>query len=189
MDSATRLCNLFLPAVRSTTCLIESAHLAAGAAGQSIPWENAADTVNSVWQQLQAKIAADTNATEFWSQSLRTGGVFREAKPLEVKLNAAVLRQKFQSRTARSSGNLTLAAFPHIFLYDGRGADKPWLQEIPDPVSQIVWDSWVEVHPTTAAKLGLKLDYKSTYLFAGIDVIEVSTLTAPSRPPSILRRR
>ena len=154
--------------------LIESAHLAAGTAGQNIPWENTADAVNSAWQQLQNKIAADTNATEFWSQSLRTGGAFQEAIPSNVKLDQAVLRQKIQFETT-GEGSLTLAAFPHIFLYDGRGADKPWLQEIPDPVSQIVWDSWVEMHPTTAASLGLTQDYKSTYLFAGINVIEVST--------------
>src|SRR6266849_11191160 len=122
--------------------LIESVHLAAGAAGQSIPWENAADAVNSAWQQLQGKIAADTNATEFWSQALRTGGAFHQAKPANVKLDRAVLQQKIQFKTA-PPGGLSLAAFPHIFLYDGRGADKPWLQEIPEPVSQIVWDSWV----------------------------------------------
>jgi len=126
--------------------LIESAHLAAGTAGQAIPWENAADAVNSAWQQLQRKIAADTNPTEFWSQSLRSGGAFQEAKPANLKLDPAVLRQKIQFQTA-AEGGLTLAAFPHIFLYDGRGADKPWLQEIPEPVSQIVWDSWVEMHP------------------------------------------
>src|SRR2546421_357967 len=34
----------------------------------------------------------------------------------------------------------------------GRGANKPWLQELPDPVSKITWHGWVEVHPETAAK-------------------------------------
>ena len=68
-----------------------------------------------------------------------------------------------------------LWTYPHLFLYDGRGANKPWLQEIPDPVTQIVWDSWAEIHPDTAAQLGLKQDYESTRLYAGINVIEVST--------------
>ncbi|HEX2717270.1 MAG TPA: 4Fe-4S dicluster domain-containing protein [Gemmatimonadaceae bacterium] len=40
-------------------------------------------------------------------------------------------------------------------LGDGRGANKPWLQELPDPVSKIVWQSWVEVHPLTAKALGV----------------------------------
>ena len=46
-----------------------------------------------------------------------------------------------------------MVAYPHIFFYDGRGADKPWLQEIPEPVSQIVWDAWAEIHPETAKRL------------------------------------
>ncbi|HKV53913.1 MAG TPA: molybdopterin-dependent oxidoreductase [Candidatus Binataceae bacterium] len=154
--------------------LIESAHLGAGAAGQSIPWENASDAVNSAWQDLQGKIASDTNPAEFWSGALRKGGVFQEAKSSTAQLNSAVLQRKLQFRPL-GPGSLALAAFPHIFLYDGRGADKPWLQEMPDPVSQIVWDSWAEIHPETAKQLGLKHDYKSTYLFAGVDVIEVST--------------
>ncbi|TLY54342.1 MAG: 4Fe-4S dicluster domain-containing protein, partial [Gemmatimonadetes bacterium] len=46
----------------------------------------------------------------------------------------------------------TLIVFPSVALHDGRGANKPWLQELPDPVSKITWHGWVEVHPDTAAK-------------------------------------
>src|SRR5690349_7592205 len=46
----------------------------------------------------------------------------------------------------------TLLVCPSIALHDGRGANKPWLQELPDPVSKITWHGWVEVHPDTAAK-------------------------------------
>lgn len=41
-------------------------------------------------------------------------------------------------------------------LWDGRHANLPWLQEAPDQISKVVWDSWAEIHPKTAAKLGLK---------------------------------
>ncbi len=40
-------------------------------------------------------------------------------------------------------------------MRDGRHANQPWLQESPDPLTTIVWDSWVEIHPQTAAKLGI----------------------------------
>ncbi len=40
-------------------------------------------------------------------------------------------------------------------LYDGRHANSPWLQELPDQLTAVMWDSWVEIHPNTAAKLGL----------------------------------
>lgn len=41
-------------------------------------------------------------------------------------------------------------------LHDGRYANLPWLQELPDPISKVVWDSWAEMHPVTAAKIGVK---------------------------------
>ena len=41
-------------------------------------------------------------------------------------------------------------------LGDGRGANKPWLQELPDPVSKVCWQSWVEIHPATAKRLGIE---------------------------------
>jgi len=41
-------------------------------------------------------------------------------------------------------------------LRDGRHANLPWLQEIPDPISKVVWDSWAEMHPSTAATIGVK---------------------------------
>ena len=41
-------------------------------------------------------------------------------------------------------------------LWDGRHANLPWLQEAPDQISKLVWDSWAEMHPSTAEKLGIK---------------------------------
>ncbi len=41
-------------------------------------------------------------------------------------------------------------------LGDGRGADKPILQEIGDGMTTIAWDSWVAMNPNTAAQMGFK---------------------------------
>jgi len=38
-------------------------------------------------------------------------------------------------------------------LWDGRHANLPWLQELPDQLAEVVWDSWIEIHPETAKKL------------------------------------
>ena len=53
------------------------------------------------------------------------------------------------------TGDLALYVYPHPFFYDGRGANKPWFQEVADPITKIVWDNWCELHPETAARLGL----------------------------------
>ncbi len=55
-------------------------------------------------------------------------------------------------------GDLAVIAYPHPYFYDGRGANKPWFQEIADPITKIVWDGWCELHPDTAARLGLARD-------------------------------
>ena len=50
---------------------------------------------------------------------------------------------------------LTLIPSVSASLRDGRNANQPWLQESPDPLTTIVWDSWVEIHPKKAAELGI----------------------------------
>ncbi|WP_455375860.1 molybdopterin-containing oxidoreductase family protein [Kaarinaea lacus] len=47
-------------------------------------------------------------------------------------------------------------ASARLGLWDGRHANIPWLQEAPDQISKLVWDSWAELHPQTAEKLGIK---------------------------------
>jgi Fe-S-cluster-containing dehydrogenase component/anaerobic selenocysteine-containing dehydrogenase len=41
-------------------------------------------------------------------------------------------------------------------LHDGRGADKPILQEIGDGMTTIAWDTWVAMNPDTAKKNGFR---------------------------------
>jgi Fe-S-cluster-containing dehydrogenase component len=142
--------------------MLASAHTA-GASSSTVPWETMADAVNASFQALATQLGSKTPASEFWTQALHDGGVFIEPKVSQVKLNLSVLSNK-PAAPAASSG-LSLYTYPHIFLYDGRGANKPWLQEIPEPIAQLVWDSWAEIHPDTAASLGVARD----------DVIRVST--------------
>ncbi|HEY0529832.1 MAG TPA: 4Fe-4S dicluster domain-containing protein, partial [Gemmatimonadaceae bacterium] len=55
----------------------------------------------------------------------------------------------------QSSGNMYLVVYPHPLIGDGRGANKPWLQEIPDPVTKICWQTVAEMNPATAERMGL----------------------------------
>ena len=51
--------------------------------------------------------------------------------------------------------NFALVVYPSLSHYDGRGANRPWLQELPDPMMMNVWDSWIEIHPQDAAAAGI----------------------------------
>lgn len=41
-------------------------------------------------------------------------------------------------------------------MHDGRGANLPWMQELPDPITSVVYGTWVEMNPATAKERGLK---------------------------------
>ncbi len=53
------------------------------------------------------------------------------------------------------SGDLHLHVYTQPFLLDGRYSNEPWAQEVPDPMTGQVWDSWALMHPDTAARLGV----------------------------------
>jgi molybdopterin-containing oxidoreductase family iron-sulfur binding subunit len=73
-----------------------------------------------------------------------------------------------------AQGDFFLVTYPSPLLGDGRGANKPWLQELPDPVTKICWSSWVELHPETAQRLGIDRG----------DILEVKTANGTVRAPA-----
>jgi anaerobic selenocysteine-containing dehydrogenase/Fe-S-cluster-containing dehydrogenase component len=117
--------------------------------GPALPWKDTAAAVRTEWGELKG--TADEK--EFWIKSLTEGGIFSAPAPAKIALKTDTLKT---GPNAPEIPKLALYAYPHPFLYDGRGADKPWLQEIPEPVTQLVWDSWAEIHPDTAKELGVE---------------------------------
>ena len=53
------------------------------------------------------------------------------------------------------NGDFHLMVYPSPLLGTGDGANKPWLQELPDPVTKIAWQTVAEIHPSTAERLGV----------------------------------
>ena len=41
-------------------------------------------------------------------------------------------------------------------MRDGRHANNPWLQELPDPVTKVTWGNYAAVAPALAARHGLE---------------------------------
>ncbi len=54
-----------------------------------------------------------------------------------------------------AEGDFYFVVYPSPVL-GADGANKPWLQELADPVSKIAWQTWVEVNPRTARRLGIE---------------------------------
>lgn len=96
-----------------------------------------------------------------WETLLQTG--FVKAAPAAAgtytftrDLNAVVQTIVNQSNQAAASGGkkVELQVYASNNLKDGKKANNPWLQELPDPVSKVTWDNYVAISPTTAQQLG-----------------------------------
>ncbi|HEX3034562.1 MAG TPA: molybdopterin-dependent oxidoreductase [Thermodesulfobacteriota bacterium] len=112
------------------------------------------DYLRDSWKEIHAKSGAGKDFETFWFEAVQRGGVFIEAQPTQVQPSGTAVNlsePKFEGQ-----GDMYFVAYPSYRYYDGRGANKPWLQELPDALTKAVWDSWVEIHPDTAKKLGIE---------------------------------
>ncbi|MCY4047152.1 MAG: molybdopterin-dependent oxidoreductase [Candidatus Dadabacteria bacterium] len=110
------------------------------------------------WKRMGADISPEKPFEDFWNESLKKGGVSVPVQPEAVSISGRMRLFSFSGRDAEfeGDGNLRLMPFPSAKFYDGRGANKPWLQELPDSLTSVVWDSWVEMHPSVAEEMGAR---------------------------------
>ena len=113
------------------------------------------DYVKAEWTAAAKDLGKGKPFAEFWEESLRRGGVWRETAAPAVTLRPEGARVRSEPAALEGSGTHALLVFPSGRFYDGRGADRAWLQEAPDPMTQVTWDGWVEIPSATAAKLGV----------------------------------
>ena len=104
------------------------------------------------WQKTLKAADFDTA----WREALGKGGVFSAAPAAEQPKTAAGSEVSYTKPTFDGTGDYVFMPYPSMQYHDGRGANKPWLLENPDPITKITWQSWVEIHPDTAAKLDVR---------------------------------
>jgi anaerobic selenocysteine-containing dehydrogenase len=125
-----------------------------------LPWESLEALVGATF----AALPATTEGGDAFSEAQEKGGWWGTlppalvATPLAVPSTAPVASASF----TEPSFDGDASQFPLHFLpyhsttfYDGSAAHLPWLQEMPDPLTSAMWSSWVEINPTTAARLGI----------------------------------
>lgn len=124
---------------------------------EKLPWKNFYFYLRDQWKELYQRIKPDVDFETFWTESVRRGGNFQSVATKSVQLNPEVFQKSFQPPVFAGAGQgFALIPYPSLAFYDGRMANRPWLQELPDPLSQIVWENWLEIHPSDAKQLGIK---------------------------------
>ncbi len=91
-----------------------------------------------------------------WNQALHDGIFIGNAEVSliknEIDLSASAASLLSQTKPADFELNL----YAKISLGDGKQANNPWLQELPDPITRTTWDNYMTISAADASKLGLE---------------------------------
>jgi len=151
-----------------------------GAVAAANPRKSALELVKeTIRKQVAPEKGNDLEA--LWVDLLRRGGHFNsdgtpgnEYRWISTSPLPNPARPEFAGDVKQFPLHLQL--FPSIAFSDGRGAPFPWLQQLPDPMSTVVWDSWIEINPATAASLGISHG----------DLVEVISPRGSLRLPAVI---
>lgn len=94
-----------------------------------------------------------------WLTTLQQGGIFdltAQVAPSRTEKMSDELQALFSPKPERDKSEYVFVAAPSIRFFDGRGANRPWLCEIPGPLTRVAWHTPVLIHPETLHSLGLK---------------------------------
>lgn len=116
--------------------------------------------LQSSWKKIHSASGIVSPFEKFWEESVERGGYFKEASGsqaarIDSKVAAYNIEEAVFNEKGSGSDALVVYPFASIKTFDGRAANRPWLLELPDPLTQILWDSWAELHPDTAKRYGL----------------------------------
>ena len=141
--------------------LLAAVQATGGSLASAVPYKDEVEFLQSSLQGLLQE-PGYFNAPDmgsFWAQWQQYGGWW-SPKPVLAPSGANPSAQVPAATAPQfdGKGDYYLFPFPSPLLSDGSGANKPWLQETPDPTTTVMWNTWVEIHPDTADKLGLQND-------------------------------
>jgi MoCo/4Fe-4S cofactor protein with predicted Tat translocation signal len=100
----------------------------------------------------------------FWDRSLQSGVVVFPPKSVSSAASfhgdwktatKNILDENKQAAAARHDDRYEVQFYESIPLRDGRHANNPWLQELPDPISKVTWGNFAAIAPKLAERLGL----------------------------------
>jgi molybdopterin-containing oxidoreductase family iron-sulfur binding subunit len=116
--------------------------------------------VKSRYLTLTSSGKGGADSETFWRSSLEKGGYFVAPASMPAataSVNSAVFSLSYGISVKPSHhGELMLYPYPSVKSFDGRAANRPWMQELADPITQAVWGAWAEIHPETAKEQGIK---------------------------------
>jgi len=139
---------------------IEASRLAGGSFASALPF---ADEVEFIQSKLSSLIGSAGSFTApeintFSAYFQQHGGWWTGGEASAPSASGA-LSKNVKAGNAQFAGEGEFFFLPFVSPTLGEaGANKPWLQELPDPTTTVMWNTWIEMNPETAHELGIEND-------------------------------
>lgn len=141
------------------------------------------DYLKAAWQKVYGQVKPMTDFTNFWNTSLQDGFVVSAAAAGKVGAFKAAALSGLPD--IKPGTDLIVTLLPGHSTADGQFADNGWLQEIPHPVSKVVWDNYAAISVTTAKELGVATDDTITVTVNG-KAVELAVLEQPGMADKVI---
>jgi anaerobic selenocysteine-containing dehydrogenase len=142
--------------------LIAAAKLVGDQVAQALPFNDEVEYIQSKLTTLIGQADGSFVAPEINSFSAsfqQHGGWWRNTAELIAPAGTNALGKSLNVNAADFAGEGEFFFLPFISPTLGEaGANKPWLQELADPTTTVMWNTWVEINPKTAEELGIEDD-------------------------------
>jgi anaerobic selenocysteine-containing dehydrogenase len=180
--------NLLYDARGTADVLIAAAKLAGDQFAQALPFNDEVEYIQSKLTNLIGQpdgpfIAPEINSFTAYFQQY--GGWWKNTE-LTAPVAASALDKALEVGAAEFAGEGEFFFKPFLSPTLGEaGANKPWLQELADPTTTVMWNTWIEINREKAKELGIE-DDDIVRIVSEAGAVEASVYRYPGiRPDTI----
>jgi anaerobic selenocysteine-containing dehydrogenase len=142
--------------------LIAAAQQAGGKFAAALPFKDEVDFVRSKLTSLISAADGSFVAPEintFAAYFQQHGGWWKNIAETTAPSAASALGKSLEIGKTEFAGEGEFYFLPFVSPTLGEaGANKPWLQELPDPTTTVMWNTWIEINPETAKENNIEND-------------------------------
>ncbi len=146
------------------------------------------DTLRANWSAKYALAQGFKSFDHFWDKTLQDG-VFQMPASSAISISSIDAGSAASAIKAGGGNGFELVMYQNAAMGDGRQANNPWLQEMPDPITKACWDNYVTISPVDAEKYAYdpeRMDAKVATLSVGGKTMDVPVLPQPGQAPGTL---
>jgi Fe-S-cluster-containing dehydrogenase component len=119
---------------------------------------------------------------DFWNAALHDGVV---EVPRENRPSPAFRTDSLKAASVGRADGYALALTESYFIGDGRYANNGWMQELPHPISKIVWDNYAAISKASADEIGVKDNDRIT-VTTGLGSVTLPVFVQPGQADRVI---